>query len=427
MGAQQASEPVQRQTMEVRRPAPVLESSIAAPAGPRVGTGRPGLVAPGVQSKSDALAPLLRRVVAQRQLGEEQRPPAFAAGPRRATVARAITIGGERYTHGSRRVMALFSDVVAPALESHGYKARGIKARLVSFIRDTNGAYASNGAFLGAFLPWLATQTRAVRGGKTTPVLKPFSVIGMSRPAWPDPLRVTKGALAGDNVRHVVRNATLKRALDVEWNRLADGARKDRFTEIATGLGVAVGPHDAIDAIVSAIYRTVYLNPENLFAGDGPINQIIGFAADPVRQIGEDLFAHGDGEVDILDVYMKVMAAVHAASDHVAADWAYKKYVVFQIDDTVKEAIGSLCEDPSVNRSVSAEAAGELVTDIGLGFGFDLIDGRVAEDTDNIARRQGRLLWSERALDTFMSSGGATGNLLDILKIFMGSAEIPTL
>jgi hypothetical protein len=339
-------------------------------------------------------------------------------------VARAITVAGNPYTHGSRRVVDLFRDVVAPELERHNYKSRGVKTRLVDFIRTTDAAYADNGQFLTAFFPWLAQQTRRVRGGNTVPVLRQFSVLGMSRPAWPEALRTSKGVEAGDNLRHVVRNATLKRALDAEWNRVRDVDRRGHFGVIAHGLGIPVGPFDSADTIVAAIYRTVYLNPANLFAGGGTVNQVIGFAADPVRAIGEELLGMGDAEVSITDVYVRVMQAIYGAANKLRADEGYMQWVLNEINTTVQEAIGSL-QRTADSQLVAAEEAGELVADIGLGFGFDLIDGRVPEDAENIARRQGRLLWSETALTTSASNGGSGVDLLTILRVFMGQAEIP--
>ena len=74
---------------------------------------------------------------------------------------------------------------------------------------------------------------------------------------------------------------------------------------------------------------------------------------------------------------------------------------------------------------MEGHTAGDLVTDIGLGFGFDLIDGRVGADLVGIAARQARLLWSERQLDAFIASGGTQGNLTYALQVFLGLANPP--
>jgi hypothetical protein len=315
----------------------------------------------------------------------------------------------------------LFQETVVPLLEMNGFKTYGVKSRLVEFIRTTNAIYANDQQFLDAFMPWLQLQTRNVRGGKTTPVLKPFSVMGMSRPAWPEALKQLKGVIAGDNVRHVVRNATLKRALDVAWDR-AGMSRKAVFTQLATDLQIPVAASATDGDIAKQIYNTLYLHPDNLFAGDGPRNQIIGFAADPVRAIGEDLLGQ-DGDVDIVQVYTAVMKAIHTVgnSEKIKVEDGYRQFILHEIDDIVREAIGALRPNEQTTM-VPAEQAGELVADIGLGFGFDLIDGRVADDVEGIAVRQGRLFWAEKALGAYIDSGGQ-GDLTFAFKVFLGQAN----
>ena len=348
-------------------------------------------------------------------------------GAPRASVARAINIGGQNITHGSRTgVGNLFNQVVLPELEKEGYKPYGVKTRLVEFVR-INGAtygatYKDDAAFLAAFGKWLAGQTRTVRGG-TTPVLKKFDVKKMSRPAWPEALKTLKGVQAGDNVRHVVRNATLKQALAAAFNLVPPDARKTYFTKIAVALDIGLGQNATLDEIVKRIYNALYLNVDNLFSGEGSMNQVIGFSADPVRLYGEHLIQRGEEEIDILAVYKDVKDLIGAAAKKVKADPAHKQNLLVAIDSTVTEAIMSLMEGGGT--TVAAEVAGELVADIGLGFGFDLIEGRVPEDIDDIGKRQGRLLWSERELGAFIKSGGTSGNLLDILKVFMGKSDTP--
>jgi hypothetical protein len=361
----------------------------------------------------------------QRMAGNQAVARLLAGRSPRAQVMRAITINGTTYTHGSRRLVDLFNDVVVPYLEANGYKGYGIKSKLKEFIRDTNANYLSNDQFLSAFIPWLRTQTRRVRNGKTTPVLKRFTVMGMSRPAWPAALKALKGVLAGDNVRHVVRNATLKRALDVAWRAAPDDQRKAAFAKLAAELNVPIAADATVDQIVTAIYKTLYLHPDNLFAGDGPVNQVIGFAADPVRLIGEDLLAMDDDDlVDLREIILRVNGAVFEAVRKVRADDATRTEIFTDITAIVNSAISSLSDGQS--PYVHAHTAGDLVTDIGLGFGFDLIDGRVGADLVGIAARQARLLWSERQLDAFIASDGAQGNLTHALKVFLGLADPPS-
>lgn len=47
-------------------------------------------------------------------------------------------------------------------------------------------------------------------------------------------------------------------------------------------------------------------------------------------------------------------------------------------------------------------------------------------DINDMAKRQGRLLWSERALGALIESGGKNGDLLYILEVSMGERHAPT-
>ena len=282
----------------------------------------------------------------QRTLGNQAVARILAARSPRPQLMRAITINGDRYTHGSRRLVDLFNDVVVPHLEANGYKGYGIKSKLKEFVRDTNADYLNNGQFLGAFMPWLGTQTRRVKNGKTTPVLKQFSVMGMSRPSWPAALKALKGVAAGDNVRHVVRNATLKRSLDIAWSRAPDDQRKAAFAKLAADLHVPLAQNATVDQIATAIYKALYLHPDNLFAGDGPVNQVIGFSADPVRLIGEELLAAEDELVDLREVVLRVNAAVFDAARKIRADGATLQQIYDELSGIVTSAILSLAADP---------------------------------------------------------------------------------
>jgi hypothetical protein len=115
------------------------------------------------------------------------------------------------------------------------------------------------------------------------------------------------------------------------------------------------------------------------------------------------------------------MKAINVAANRVPADATKMGDLLEEIGDTVHEAIWSL--SGGQGTIVTAKDAGELVQDIGLGFSFDLLDGRVPKDNRNIAERQGRLLWSQRALTTFIDSNGQDGDLLNILLVFMGKMQ----
>lgn len=344
-----------------------------------------------------------------------------------AVVQRRITIGGEAYTHASRRVNTLFDEVVTPALEQEGYKLYGIKSQLVEFIRqyrEAPRAFADGGEFLRAFFPWLGDRVRPTRGSPT-PVLKKFEVGRMSRPAWPKDYSSKLGAQSGDNIRHVVRNATLKRALVIEAARLKSAplaVQKKYFAAMAGLLGVSLSEGASLDVILPAIYRVLYLNEDNLFAGDGPTNQIIGFAADGIRVMGEEYLGMGDALVDMIEVNKRISYHIYAQAEKVRANPYYKEYIISRLQETILESLKSLVDANDGGLQIPAEIVGDLVADMGLNFGFDLIDGRRDEDSVGIAERQARLLRVERALQAYIERGGQGASLLKIFGEFLGKS-----
>ncbi|GAB2923858.1 hypothetical protein GCM10027093_74050 [Paraburkholderia jirisanensis] len=337
-----------------------------------------------------------------------------------------VIIAGVLYTHASRRVNQLFDEVVCPALEEGGYKRYGIKSQLVKFIRQYGYEhyFSDVAAFLDTFMPWLKTRERPTRGGSYTPVLKTFEVSRMSRPPWPKDYTLKLGAVAGDNIRHVVRNATLKRALEIEWGRSSPAAlevQKKYFADMAALLGISIEKDASLDLIIPAIYKALYLNEDNLFAGDGPTNQIIGFAADGMQSIGEEyLGMDNDAAVNMLDVLKRISEHIYTKSEMVRASQYYKQEIVSGLLETITQALSSLVSANGDVLDVPAQIVGDLVSDMGLNFGFDLIDGRRKEDQENIGSRQGRLLRVEQALQTYISRDGQGMSLLNIFSEFLG-------
>ncbi|MBN2238787.1 MAG: hypothetical protein JW712_03355 [Dehalococcoidales bacterium] len=328
-------------------------------------------------------------------------------------VQRMLTIdgfnGAEPFGPYSRAQILLYDTYIVPLLERYGYKSYGIKTQAVRFNADNNLSYPSMDSFLEYFGKWLGTQTRATRTG-TTPVLKQFSISGMSRPSWPKKLREELGAMPGDNIRHVVRNAKFKRALVIQEARSGIFAR-NYFLDMAVSLDIPVNDGIAYDVLLNAIYHKLYLNRENLFAGGGPFNQIIGLAADPVKQYGEQLMAL-DQEVDPYVALDNVKSLVTTAASmvHSTEKGDVLKYIHSFVDE-LKGLLSSPC---------TAEEAGGLISEIGLGFGFDLVDGRVVADREDIALRQARLLRAENGLNEYIASNGEVGNLEEIFQGFLG-------
>lgn len=122
--------------------------------------------------------------------------------------------------------------------------------------------------------------------------VRPFK---MNRPAWPKDYRGTLGAKPGDDIRHVVRNATLKNAIEGERFALSLAGKSNEemtayFRDMAKYLGVAENAAaDHYLEYMKAVYNRAYLNLGNLFPGPGGVNQAIGFTADPLATLAEQL------------------------------------------------------------------------------------------------------------------------------------------
>lgn len=344
-----------------------------------------------------------------------------------------IIINGQAYTHGSKKwVDHLFETVVAPNLEQSGYKVYGAKSALVRFIRQFRDiipqkTYLNTGAFWKEFFPWLMQQERKVRGNKTTKTIKPFNIDKMSRPAWPKDYKEKLGTIVGDNIRHVIRNATLKRALKVDFDLKKSGsvsALRQHLFNYAEMLQIPVSESATVDVLMKLVYKKLYLNIDNLFSGVGSVNQVIGFASDPVREWGEDLVASGDELMDIRVAFGHVFGILDMTLGKI------RKSNLQEAQHFVKELITSLInvaesikDEFGGTYDVPAEVLGDIISNIGLNFGFDLVDGRVDNDQQNISERQNRLLQVEVELQEYISSNGQKGELAAIMKKFLDVHE----
>lgn len=279
------------------------------------------------------------------------------------------------------------------------------------------------------------------------------SLTSLSRPAWPAEYKELLKFQGGDNIRHVVRNATLKRALldDYEDTKMlfedafADLAGSeqalrveaelcDRYAKMAARLGVKLTAVGSSERIVQDLYQALYLNLGNLFAGVGGDNQLIGFAADPVEQYGRTLQAKGYEEVSIAGVYNEMLRLILVSYSAVAGR-AGKSGTLDKLKELMASIQGLLTarkeqwllevkgdmdeEDPTAPAALLAEDP----IDFGANFGFDLLDERsgVGGGPKNAAHRNEILLWVETQLSGEVLPG--TDELADILAKFMEVAQ----
>ena len=280
------------------------------------------------------------------------------------------------------------------------------------------------------------------------------TLTSLTRPAWPSEYKDLLKFQGGDNIRHVVRNATLKKALldDYEDTKLlfedafedmmddTERALKieeelcDRYGKMADRLRVEVTARGSSERIVQDIYKALYLNLGNLFAGVGGDNQLIGFAADPVEEYGRKLRAKGYEEVSITGVYDEMLRLIHNSYKAVVGRAAksgtldklnelmnsIRQLLAARRQQWLDEVKGDMDdEDPTAPAALLAEDP----IDFGANFGFDVLDERsgVGGGPKNSARRNEILIRVETRLSGEVLPG--TDELADILAEFMDLAR----
>jgi hypothetical protein len=293
----------------------------------------------------------------------------------------------------------------------------GIKKYFLQFL-SADQKYDSNVDFADAFVNWLSQQTKETKKG-TKPVLR--TELSLRRPGWPKDYKEKLGFEPGDNIRHVVRNATLKNALDKEYRLLSahydENLLRNYYRDMYKGLlGNDPGNMHPIQ-IVEYIYKSAYLHLGNLFAGPGGDNQLIGLSADPITKKGEELVAKGEEQVNIVIAFVEAM--------NVVRDIKLKNSGLNEQAEPLKKLVigllGEMCEeyqkldDGEETKTAAAQDIGYDLIDIGMSMGFDLIDER-GEDVDPV--RQKNLLQVEMALQNEQWEPG-THQLTKIIALFL--------
>ena len=298
----------------------------------------------------------------------------------------------------SQNMRAFFNEVIIPFLNEHNYCSYGILSQFRNFVHD-DVEFNSIEEFLFVFHNFLQEQTRRVRGGHEVDVLHEFSISSMSRPAWPDDIRQRLQATAqvtdaAYNIRHVVRNYTLVKALEIY--ETTNG--HDSMMQLAGNLGVDLNQNMAYDACVRALYRALYLNISNLWMGNGIMNQIIGFLATPIMKYGEAILQGEEFNPATLSTIM-----INRTSN--IKTNAQKQVIISDLYKTISDCV----------KNLERVDAGNMLINIGLSLGFDMID----DQSDDISQRQALLIETETRLQEYISSEGKEGDLIEIFNSFL--------
>ncbi|SFH00946.1 protein of unknown function [Duganella sp. CF458] len=239
------------------------------------------------------------------------------------------------------------------------------------------------------------------------------------RPAWPKGYREQLGAKGGDDLRHVVRNATILKALVHEYDNLKARWSEDDllkyYREMATKLGVPSCEHSLLQ--MKAIYNKLYLNPHNLFPAAGGVNRAIGLSADKVTAIGLRLRSTGEAEVSVQAIIREVKTVVNdnidamskmagkmsgeTRTNYLSGLAAYNLNLNSYLNslELLWKEMHGLRSDSNATYAESADLASDVI-DVGANLGFDVILAH------NVAERQAALVEAETKMQPSQFTSG---------------------
>lgn len=448
----------ERATPKDRAPRPGLQnestsgdrhavSGGARGSGPGAGAADPPAPSPGEQ---------LRRA---RLLGH--RPGPWLPGFRRAglagggTIQRDIYIDGRRIPPTGKAGKALL-DKARLALLTAGLSPHGSGAFFKEIGQDRERhEFESEEAFLRVFVEQggeeadrvereRAEEKRSARAedreaetvrGWTRP-------LKVNRPAWPDFYK--KVVKRGEDIRHIVRNATLKNAIEAERGYQLEQGGEEQANQMMGAIAENMGltPRDHSFETMMEIYRAAYLNVANLFPGPGAINRVIGLTADRIADIGQGLVESDDfaDSEEILQVFEDVQELIRATSEqtertsksktfvegfedftqNVAAYLDARGWELAQTAARSGEEPEDLLQDATpmdvVDAGVTNAEIGRELIDIAANFGFDLPDQPI--DSEHMEA----LIQAEIYFANY--TGGKPEELAEVLKNFLSQKAI---
>jgi hypothetical protein len=285
-----------------------------------------------------------------------------------------IHIGEDHWRSRASAVRDIFSRIVAPHLNDNGLRSYGMKTALDRYLKflgessaeaDRGGTvvFSTQETFLTGFLNFLE-------------IFYPhrlafINIPNLNRPAWPDGLREELGHVEGNNIRHVIRNATLLRALDAAFNNFELEGRETFFNNLAEAIGIARG--DTLDTTIKNIYHALYLNPGNLFSGPAFENQLIGLSADDVAAATNTII---DTAINTGELMEGGWIETRHVYDHIVDNILKRNFNFIQVEDTedfyVELGNGLRSYLHSFGDHINIDRLGNILIELGQNFGFDL-------------------------------------------------------
>lgn len=309
----------------------------------------------------------------------------------------------------------LKNDILDQKISPHGHKKRFTGLLKDDKVWPYKNENDFRSTFISGLLETLKREEAQAKISKKKTAKRTVHRFSMRRPAWPKDYREKLNASSGNDLRHVVRNATIKRALEAEQNDLETKLKKDDlnkyYQEMAKKLGVEPESHYLLQ--IRAIYKHLYLSTGNLFAAAGGVNQAIGISADPITRYGEELERKEDEPVLINDVVGNIQKMVKS---HIEASTSKAKKMEPKAAENFRRGLNDYSEhlqsylnelhmlwtdeygftsgDKSTKIIAEAWDLADDVIDFGDNLGFDLIL------TEGQAKRQAILVKAETALQS---------------------------
>jgi hypothetical protein len=341
-----------------------------------------------------------------------------------------LKVDGKKITKGGETGKWLLNELKNYFLDN-GYSPHGLTTYFKNELQPENESYTLK-KFLSEVGEKAVAEVERVkelkkeRKKKGGPRIKSWTrELKLNRPAWtPEHKELTE---SGQDIRHIVRNATMKNAIYGEYQYQLSKGNANIFYSIANALGLSTGDHPW--EAMKNVYNASFLNLDNLFGGGGGVNRVIGLTADPLIALGNRIIA-----------IKKALSAEEVTQVYQEADELIQNQIqvtfkqgtklkkgseTFQggmedfyevITDFLDDAHGQWLDAAVDGDSDLNLLIGDQIRDIGLNFGFDI----PTEDSDPLVTA--RLLKVEELLGNH--TPGNPTRLAETLYLFIKGKEV---
>jgi hypothetical protein len=332
----------------------------------------------------------------------------------------------------------LLWEVTREALLNNGLSPHGAKKVFIEIVKG-DFDFDNEEHFIKRFVLSALEEAERVTDEKKLPKDKRKKgwtrELKLSRTPWPKEHKAA--AQQGEDIRHVVRNATMRNALLAEYQHWmsqdkSGGMAFKEFTKLAGSVGLQVDTGMHAWDLLQEVYKTVYLNAGNLFAGPGGVNRVIGLTADDIEQTGltlmksDEKFTSPEKIEEIFDYVARLIAektdqteaTIEIAKNKDKIEEEGKETFLGGLDEFFDNISNYLIdvEDAFTDRveegtPVLASEVGQVLVEVGTNFGFDIPLEPLPQE------HMVTLINVEKFLSQY--KGGDSSNLAETLQAFV--------